>query len=115
MYSYRAKLVRVVDGDTVDLKIDLGFKVEIFQRVRLSRINAPELKSSDPAERVKAKEATDFVSAWFAKWTHVLIETEKSDLFGRYLGDISSSDRSENLNSALLGLGLATIYGRKEK
>ncbi len=53
MYTYNAKLVRVVDGDTVDLKIDLGFDIWINERVRLKDIDAPEVRTRDLQEKRK--------------------------------------------------------------
>ena len=54
MYTYNAKLVRVVDGDTVDLKIDLGFDIWINERVRLKDIDAPEVRTRDLQEKEDA-------------------------------------------------------------
>ena len=51
MYEYRASVERVVDGDTIDLSIDLGFDVWIRQRVRLSGIDTPETRTKDPREK----------------------------------------------------------------
>jgi len=52
---------RVVDGDTLDLEFDLGFKVSTRQRVRLARIDTPELRSKDRQERVRALKAKEYV------------------------------------------------------
>ena len=47
MYEYRAKLIKIIDGDTIDVKIDLGFGISLKKRVRLFGINAPETRSKD--------------------------------------------------------------------
>ena len=51
MYEYKAKLVRVVDGDTIDCEIDLGFDITVRQRVRFAGINAPESRTRDLEEK----------------------------------------------------------------
>lgn len=61
MYTYNATLNRVVDGDTVDLNIDLGFNVWVKKRVRLHHVDTPEKRTSDPLEKHFGFLATDFV------------------------------------------------------
>ena len=51
MYNYNATCVRVIDGDTIDADIDLGFSVKIKKRIRLAGINAPESRTRNLAER----------------------------------------------------------------
>jgi len=84
MYEYHAMILRVVDGDTVDLSIDLGFGIFKRERVRLVRINAPELNT--PA----GKESATFLRNRLSLTDDVVIKTEKNtfDKYGRWLADI---------------------------
>ena len=63
MYEYKCKMVRVVDGDTVDVDIDLGFGVWLRkQRIRMYGIDTPESRTSDKVEKVYGKAATEFLT-----------------------------------------------------
>ena len=57
MYEYRAQLIKVIDGDTIDAKIDLGFGISIEKRVRLVGIDAPEVRTLDIDEKSRGKRA----------------------------------------------------------
>ena len=102
MYQYAALVTNVVDGDTVDLLIDLGFKVQIKQRIRLSRIDTPE-RTQD-----KFAEAKQFVHDMIFD-TPVILETRKVSKFGYYLGEIYTTD-GKNVSDALLAAKLAKPY-----
>ena len=76
-YVYRLKAVaKVVDGDTVDLDLDLGFSITMRQRVRLYGIDAPEVRSKDPIEKAKGLESQAFVAQWFERPGAVLVGQE---------------------------------------
>lgn len=103
MYEYAARLIRVVDGDTVDLELDLGLDIRFRQRVRLYGLNAPEHGS--PA----GEAATTFVRAWFEDVGELfLVQTrkDKREKYGRYLGVILSPSM-HSLNDALIQEGHA--------
>ena len=55
MYTYKAKLIRIVDGDTIDAEIDLGFDTIVRKRIRLYGINTPETKTKDIAELLSSR------------------------------------------------------------
>lgn len=83
MYEYKAKVDRVIDGDTVDFIVDLGFHVNIKIRCRLERVNTPEKGQSDWAY------ATETLSKLLAeKGEYVTIKTKKTEKYGRWLVDI---------------------------
>ena len=88
--SFRAYCNRVVDGDTFDLHVDVGFHTAINTRFRLLGYDTPELRSHDPVERALALSAKDFVDAAIGPvpesgW-NLRIETKKDpDGFGRWL------------------------------
>ena len=90
MYEYKCKMVRVVDGDTVDVDIDLGFGVWLRkQRIRMYGIDTPESRTSDDEEKIYGKAA----SAFLTKWTNagdLTLKTFKDGKgkYGRILGEL---------------------------
>lgn len=97
--TYPATLVRVVDGDTVDLLVDLGFRVLARQRFRLVGIDCPEART--PAGDL----ATAFTTHWLDEHPTLEVESHREDVYGRWLGVIRSG--GENLNAALVASGHA--------
>lgn len=89
LYIYKAKLSRVVDGDSVNLWVDLGFTVWVEQKFRLIGVNTPELNSSDPEERLRAFEAKNYVIEELSRADEILVESHKTEKYGRYLADIT--------------------------
>jgi len=107
MYEYKAKIEHVVDGDTIDAVIDLGFKVSTRQRMRLARIDTPERGQDGYTEaRVFVRDAV------LEKL--VKIRTEKVSKWGYYLAEIILDD-GRNLSDALLEAGLAKPYDGGKK
>lgn len=106
-YVYNARIVNVVDGDTVDMLVDLGFHTYIKDRFRLSGIDTAEVNSTDAAERKLAQDA----KAWMANYLNkdVVIKSTKKDKYGRYLAYIYK-DSEVSLNDQMLSLGLAKVY-----
>jgi len=109
MYEYRAFVLRVVDGDTIDVETDLGFSVVLAQRLRLAGINAPEVKG---AEREKGLET----AAWLRnriEGREVVIRTiqDKQEKYGRYLAEVFLVGVDVSLNQEMVQLGLAKLYG----
>jgi len=114
MYEYKAKVIKVIDGDTIDVEVDLGWKITIKDRLRLGGIDTPETRTRDKEEKKKGLEAKQFVIDKI-EGKEVLICTEKQGKFGRYLADVYySTDEAEdfdtNLNQLLVSRGLAKIY-----
>lgn len=106
-YIYNAVVTRVVDGDTIDATVDLGFTVKVDVRFRLSGINTPELRDSDPIKAEAAQQAKKFViDACLNR--QVTLKSYKTDKYGRWLADIWVDGVS--LNSQLLNEGLAVVY-----
>ena len=97
MYEYKCKVTRVVDGDTVDIDIDLGFGVWLHkERVRIYGIDTPESRTRDKVEKRFGLLAKEFVKR-FVKGSSVILRTQKYDAkgkFGRILGDIVVDDKS---------------------
>lgn len=104
MYTYVCTLDRVVDGDTVDVLIDLGFRIQTKQRVRLAGINAPEHNTA------AGQKAKDYVERWFAVSDDQFVLSSNKpgggDKYGRYLAVISDAQGSV-LNDDLVAEGHA--------
>ena len=124
MYEYRCKILKVVDGDTVDVDIDLGFGVVLSdERVRIMGIDTPESRTSDKVEKVFGLAAKDALKAMLGK-TSILktqINRDGEDMkgkFGRILGDfIIDKDGEEcSVVDALMEDGHCVDYygGSKE-
>lgn len=111
MYQYKAMVDRVVDGDTIDLIIDLGFKITTHQRIRLAKINTPETYNvkKDSEEYKKGMISKEFVEKRLADNNNkVIIETTKlTGKYGRYIGTIWLADNEVSLNKELVDEGLA--------
>lgn len=91
MYEYKAKMIKVVDGDTMDFEVDLGFKIKHEIRVRLKDVDTPEIfRPKSEAEKVHGLNATSFVVTRFLGQTGVLrTYKDKKGKYGRYLADFS--------------------------
>lgn len=115
MYEYRATIRRWVDGDTVDLDIDLGFGIVYAnQRVRLFGIDAFESRTRDLQEKQKGLAAKDFVNRMAPVGTQVILRSLKDEKgkFGRILGEIfiDTPKGQQNLNTLLTIEGHAVRY-----
>jgi micrococcal nuclease len=111
MYTYRVlKVERVVDGDTVDVVLDLGFGLSLKQRLRVIGIDTAELRSKDPGEREAALRAKEFAEKWLLSGEKTTVKTYKDDKYGRILGDFYREHASESFSEALLNAGHAKAY-----
>lgn len=110
MFEYKATVVKVVDGDTVDLDIDLGMRVHVFERVRLDGIDTPEKNSKVAAERTAALAASAFLGE-LLKDPNIIIRTKKDsqEKYGRYLATIINA-AGLNCNEELVKAGHAVAY-----
>lgn len=114
MYEYRVKKVlKVVDGDTIDVDIDLGFDISFTSRVRLAGIDTPESRTSDKSEKVLGLEVKDRLKYLISTANTVVIRTEKmnsSEKYGRILGWLFLDGAEKSVNEALVADGYAWDY-----
>lgn len=102
LYTYNAKVVKIIDADTVDLLIDLGFSVYKKLRCRLAGLNSPELNTAE------GKAARDFLVANLPINEDVIVISKEYDKYGRSLGVIYYKEL--NINKLLLDSGHAVVY-----
>ncbi len=110
MYEYKATIRRVVDGDTVDVTLDLGFDILYNNRIRLLGIDTSEIRTRDLEEKALGLAAKDRVKELCPVGSTVILKTTKDDRgkFGRILGEIFVEGQS--LNKMLVDEGLAERY-----
>ena len=114
MFEYYVKKVtKVVDGDTIDVDIDLGFDISFSSRVRLAGIDTPESRTSDKAEKALGLEAKSYLKHEIESAKSVVIKTEKmdsSEKYGRILGWVFLDGASVSLNEKMISDGYAWGY-----
>jgi micrococcal nuclease len=114
MYEYHVKKVtNVVDGDTIDVEIDLGFDISFSSRVRLAGIDTPESRTTNKAEKVLGLEAKEYVKSKIKDAKDVVIKTEKmdsSEKYGRILGWIFLDGSKVSVNEQMIADGYAWGY-----
>jgi len=116
MYEYSCKVDRVVDGDTVDVVLDLGFDILFKSRVRLYGIDTPESRTRDLDEKARGKMAGAYLKEAVDNGTKVVIETKLKDSrgkYGRVLGNVVVD--GVNINEAMIENSLAVAYFGQSK
>ncbi len=109
MYQYNAKCIRVVDGDTIDAYVDLGFNIWVEKRIRLFGIDTPETRTTDLQEKEKGIAAKNFLEEQIKNNNYeFILKSFGTGKFGRCLGEIFINDT--NVNQLLLQEGHATKY-----
>ena len=125
MYEYRCKILRIVDGDTVDIDIDLGFGVWLHrERVRMMGIDTPESRTKDKVEKKFGIAAKDFIKSYMPIGSHQILKTEidrsgedAKGKFGRILGDFLMGEDNKRLTELMIEAGHCVPYfgGSKEE
>ena len=117
MYTYKDKLDRVIDGDTIDANIDLGFDITIHKRIRLTGIDTPESRTRDLEEKARGLASKARLIELLGDGDFIL-ESREVGKFGRVLGTIYTiAEESININDTLVEEGYAVEYhgGKKKK
>ena len=114
MYEYYVRKVEnVVDGDTIDVLIDLGVDILFASRVRLAGIDTPESRTKDLAEKALGLEAKEYLKKALKDAKSVVIKTEKmdsSEKYGRILGWVYINGDTVSLNDTMINDGYAWGY-----
>ena len=94
MYNYEGKVISVYDGDTITMEIDLGLHVTITEKIRLARINAPEIRGKQRVLGLESK--SHLISLILNKEVKIRTIKDRKGKYGRYLGEISLNGVSIN-------------------
>ena len=116
MYEYKCEVTRVVDGDTIDCVLDLGFSILHKCRVRLYGIDTPESRTRDLDEKARGKLASKFLEDSINNGKQVILRSELKDSkgkYGRVLGSVVVDDL--DINQALVTQNLAVKYFGQSK
>ena len=121
MYEYKAQVLRIIDGDTLVVNIDLGFDVWIHNEViRLNGIDTPEVQTTDPVEKFFGTLAKNRVKEYLdndgaAGAVTLVSKTFKKEKYGRVTADLKVQGQIRSLCAALLGEGYAVPYHGQSK
>ena len=114
MYTYKIEVLKVIDGDTIDANIDLGFDVSVKKRIRFMGINTPESRTRDLEEKKRGLAAKQSDAELLDTATEVQVVSHGVGKFGRCLGEIDfccpDSLTMKNLNKQLIEEGHAVEY-----
>jgi micrococcal nuclease len=120
-YIYRIKsVIKVVDGDTIDALIDLGFDISLEKRIRLAGIDTPESRTTNAKEKIMGLESKDWLKHRVENAQRILIKTELPDStekYGRIIGHLFINGEETSLNNQMIIDGYALTYdgGTKNK
>lgn len=120
-YIYRIKKVyKVVDGDTIDADIDLGFDISLTKRIRLAGVDTPESRTADANEKKYGLESKDWLKHRLEFAKDIIIKTELPDStekYGRIIGHLFINNEEVSLNNQMITEGYAWDYdgGTKKK
>jgi len=120
-YVYRIRsIAKVVDGDTIDADIDLGFDISLTKRIRLAGIDTPESRTTDAREKNLGLESKEWLKKRLEFAKNIIIRTEKPDStekYGRIIGHLFINDEETSLNNQMITEGYAWTYdgGTKKK
>ena len=119
-YVYRIKsITKVVDGDTIDANIDLGFDISLTKRIRLAGIDSPESRTTNLKEKALGLESKEWLKKALEGAKDIIIKTEKPDStekYGRIIGHLFINDQETSLNNQMIAEGYALEYegGKKD-
>ena len=120
LYVYRIKsITKVVDGDTIDANIDLGFDISFTKRIRLAGIDSPESRTTNLKEKALGLETKEWLKKTLEDAKDILIKTEKPDStekYGRIIGHLFINGQETSLNNQMIDEGYALPYdgGKKD-
>ena len=113
-YIYRIKSVlKVVDGDTIDASIDLGFDISLEKRIRFAGIDTPESRTTNVKEKAMGLESKDWLKKALEGAKDILIKTELPDStekYGRIIGHLFINGQETSLNNQMIEEGYALEY-----
>jgi micrococcal nuclease len=120
-YIYRIRSIhKVVDGDTIDADIDLGFDISLTKRIRLAGVDTPESRTTDANEKKLGLESKEWLKKRVEGAKDIIIRTELPDStekYGRIIGHLFINGEETSLNNQMISEGYAWTYdgGTKKK
>jgi micrococcal nuclease len=120
-YIYRIREIhKVVDGDTIDADIDLGFSISLEKRIRLAGVDTPESRTTDLKEKAMGLESKEWLKKKLEGAKDIIIKTELPDStekYGRIIGHLFINGQETSLNNQMIDEGYALAYdgGTKDK
>jgi len=120
-YIYRIRSIhKVVDGDTIDADIDLGFDISLTKRIRLAGVDTPESRTSDANEKKYGLESKEWLKHRVENAHDIIIKTELPDStekYGRIIGHLFINNETTSLNDQMITEGYAWTHdgGTKKK
>ena len=111
MYEYRAKVTRIIDGDTIDVDVDLGFDVWLKNRVRMYGMDTPESRTRDKEEKYRGLLSKEYLKEALKGPKEVILKTKKGEetgKFGRILAEVWVD--GVNINKKMISEGYAVAY-----
>lgn len=120
-YIYRIRSIhKVVDGDTIDADIDLGFDISLTKRIRLAGVDTPESRTTDANEKKLGLESKDWLKHRLEFAKDIIIRTELPDStekYGRIIGHLFINGEETSINNQMISEGYAWEYdgGTKKK
>jgi micrococcal nuclease len=120
-YIYRIKEIhKIVDGDTIDASIDLGFSISLEKRIRLAGVDTPESRTTDLKEKAMGLESKEWLKKKLEGAKDIIIKTELPDStekYGRIIGHLFINGQETSLNNQMIDEGYALAYdgGTKDK
>ena len=113
-YIYRIKeIYKVIDGDTIDASIDLGFGIYLTRKIRLAGIDTPESRTTDVKEKIMGLESKDWLKHRVENAQCILIKTELPDStekYGRIIGHLYINGEETSLSTQMIDAGYALLY-----
>ena len=111
LYTYKVnQVLRVIDGDTMVVSIDLGFNLALTQTIRIKGIDAPDARTTNLEEKARGLAAKAFAETWL-QGKRLLVKTTKDDKYGRMLGDFICTETGTTFAEAMLLANHAGVYG----
>ena len=108
LYTYRAKVIKVYDGDTITVEVDLGFFVTLTEKIRLAYIDAPEIRGEERPGGLISKQW--LVDKILDKWIIVKTDKDKKGKYGRFIGEIFIDGEDTSINEQMINEGMAERY-----
>jgi micrococcal nuclease len=116
MYEYKAKVVRVIDGDTIDVDIDLGFSTVLQKRrIRLYGIDTPESRTRDKEEKKRGIISKKYLLLKCPIGGYITLKSHGVGKFGRILGELFEYNTDESINQEMCDEGYAVPYFGQSK